>query len=54
VSIDHWQDKGWWFNVRASNTEPLLRLNAEAKDKATLERLLAEIMPKLGKPASGH
>ena len=21
----------WWFNVRASNTEPLLRLNLEAK-----------------------
>ena len=23
---------GWWFNVRSSNTEPLLRLNVEAKD----------------------
>ncbi|OQA83483.1 MAG: Phosphomannomutase/phosphoglucomutase [Lentisphaerae bacterium ADurb.Bin242] len=27
----------WWFNVRASNTEPLLRLIVEAKDKATME-----------------
>ncbi|MEU0601271.1 phosphomannomutase/phosphoglucomutase [Streptomyces sp. NPDC006393] len=26
----------WWFNVRPSNTEPLLRLNAEAKDAATM------------------
>src|SRR6202007_3112703 len=26
----------WWFNVRPSNTEPLLRLNAEAADAATL------------------
>ena len=26
----------WWFNVRASNTEPLLRLNAEGDDKATM------------------
>ncbi|MFF5403958.1 phosphomannomutase/phosphoglucomutase [Streptomyces misionensis] len=26
----------WWFNVRPSNTEPLLRLNAEAKDEATM------------------
>ena len=26
----------WWFNVRASNTEPLLRLNAEGKDQATM------------------
>ncbi|MFI5528864.1 phosphomannomutase/phosphoglucomutase [Kitasatospora sp. NPDC051853] len=27
----------WWFNLRASNTEPLLRLNVEAKDQATME-----------------
>ncbi|MEJ7794763.1 MAG: phosphomannomutase/phosphoglucomutase [Nocardioides sp.] len=26
----------WWFNVRSSNTEPLLRLNAEGKDRATM------------------
>jgi phosphomannomutase len=29
----------WWFNVRASNTEPLLRLNAEGRDVATMERV---------------
>jgi phosphomannomutase len=29
----------WWFNVRASNTEPLLRLNAEAADAGQLEEL---------------
>ena len=29
----------WWFNVRASNTEPLLRLNAEGRDPATMERV---------------
>ena len=23
--------EGWWFNLRASNTEPLLRLNVEAR-----------------------
>jgi len=28
---------GWWFNVRSSNTEPLLRLNVEAKDFANME-----------------
>lgn len=27
----------WWFNARPSNTEPLLRLNVEAKDKQTLK-----------------
>ena len=26
----------WWFNVRASNTEPLLRLNVEAKEAETM------------------
>ncbi|MGH3144532.1 MAG: phosphomannomutase/phosphoglucomutase, partial [Rubrobacter sp.] len=28
----------WWFNLRPSNTEPLLRLNVEASDPETLER----------------
>ncbi|MGD9956765.1 MAG: phosphomannomutase/phosphoglucomutase, partial [Candidatus Nanopelagicales bacterium] len=28
---------GWWFNVRPSNTEPLLRLNAEGKDAQVME-----------------
>ena len=31
VSVDRWNDEGWWFNVRMSNTEPLVRLNLEAK-----------------------
>jgi phosphomannomutase len=34
----------WWFNVRASNTEPLLRLNAEAGDQATLDRLRDDVL----------
>ena len=34
----------WWFNVRPSNTEPLLRLNAEAKDPATMERLRDDVL----------
>ena len=29
----------WWFNVRPSNTEPLLRLNVEASDEATMTDL---------------
>ena len=29
----------WWFNVRPSNTEPLLRRNAEGRDSATMERV---------------
>ena len=27
----------WWFNLRPSNTEPLLRLNVEAADSATMQ-----------------
>lgn len=32
-------DPMWWLNLRASNTEPLLRLNVEAADTATMERV---------------
>ncbi|MBC7374632.1 MAG: phosphomannomutase/phosphoglucomutase, partial [Frankiales bacterium] len=35
---------GWWFNVRASNTEPLLRLNVEAPDLLTMGRLRDEVL----------
>ena len=35
-------DEGW-FNLRASNTEPLLRLNVEADDDATMARLRDEV-----------
>jgi phosphomannomutase len=34
----------WWFNVRPSNTEPLLRLNAEARDRVTVERVRDEAL----------
>ncbi len=34
----------WWFNVRASNTEPLLRLNVEAADRATMVSLRDEVL----------
>jgi phosphomannomutase len=34
----------WWFNLRPSNTEPLLRLNAEAADPATMESLRDEVL----------
>ena len=35
---------GWWVNVRASNTEPLLRLNVEAADQAQLVALRDEAL----------
>ncbi|HET7319993.1 MAG TPA: phosphomannomutase/phosphoglucomutase [Candidatus Saccharimonadales bacterium] len=33
----------YWFNVRPSNTEPLLRLNAEAKSQDELDRLVSKV-----------
>ena len=33
----------FWFNVRGSNTEPMLRLNAEAVDQNTLDNLIVKI-----------
>jgi phosphomannomutase len=49
VTLDHLDGltvlhRDWWFNVRASNTEPLLRLNAEAGDRATLDRLRDDVL----------
>ena len=35
--------KGYWFNVRPSNTEPLLRLNVEAGSPATLTQVTHEV-----------
>ncbi|WP_017570949.1 phosphomannomutase/phosphoglucomutase [Nocardiopsis halotolerans] len=35
---------GAWFNVRASNTEPLLRLNVEAPDEASMAALRDEVL----------
>jgi phosphomannomutase len=34
----------WWFNLRPSNTEPLLRLNAEAADASTMATLRDEVL----------
>ncbi|MDT9691230.1 phosphomannomutase/phosphoglucomutase [Streptomyces sp. P9(2023)] len=34
----------WWFNLRPSNTEPLLRLNVEARDKATMAKIRDEVL----------
>ncbi|MCH0538477.1 phosphomannomutase/phosphoglucomutase [Streptomyces sp. MUM 203J] len=36
--------EGWWFNLRPSNTEPLLRLNVEARDEATMAEIRDEVL----------
>ncbi len=39
----------WWFNVRPSNTEPLLRLNLEAKSKWLMEEKRDDVLKKIRK-----
>jgi phosphomannomutase len=41
VSVEY---ADWWFNVRMSNTEPLVRLNLEAKSRAEMERRRDELL----------
>lgn len=42
----------WWFNLRASGTEPLLRLNLEARTPELLEEKRTELLEILGTPSS--
>ncbi len=41
----------WWFNVRASNTEPLLRLNVEARTEDVMRARLSELEGKIHQAA---
>jgi phosphomannomutase len=38
------QAPDWWFNLRASNTEPLLRLNVEAADRETMQSVRDDVL----------
>ncbi len=40
--------RDWWFNARPSNTEPLLRLNVEAKTESLLKEKLKDLEARLG------
>ncbi len=48
VTIDCFDTEGWWCNVRKSNTEPLLRLNLEAKTQAKKDEMVEAIADTLG------
>ncbi len=48
VTVDCFDTEGWWMNIRKSNTEPLLRLNIEAKTQEQLDEVYAEVSPLLG------
>ena len=41
ISVEY---SDWWFNVRASNTEPLTRLNLEARTQALMEKKRDEVL----------
>ena len=40
----HDESVEWWFNLRPSNTEPLLRLNVEARDEATMKKIRDQVL----------
>jgi phosphomannomutase len=40
----------WWFNLRSSNTQPLLRLNVEADDSETLRRVTTDVLTMIQSP----
>ncbi|MFP4401083.1 MAG: phosphomannomutase/phosphoglucomutase [Candidatus Woesearchaeota archaeon] len=42
----------WWFNIRASNTEPLLRLNLEANDENIMKEKVSEVKELIDKFSS--
>ena len=44
VSVEY---SDWWLNVRSSNTEPLIRLNVEAKTKELMETKRDELLAKI-------
>ncbi|MFJ6697474.1 phosphomannomutase/phosphoglucomutase [Streptomyces sp. NPDC091272] len=49
VTLDHLDGltvtaADWWFNLRASNTEPLLRLNVEARDEPTMQKIRTQVL----------
>ena len=44
VTVEHEGEPMWWFSLRPSNTEPLLRLNVEARDAATMARVRDDVL----------
>jgi phosphomannomutase len=46
VSVEY---EDWWFNVRCSNTEPLIRLNLEAKTRDMMETKRDELLSEIRK-----
>ena len=47
ITIDY---KNWWFNCRSNSTEPVLRVNVEAKESDLLKEKVRDLVDLLGKP----
>ncbi|GAB3820239.1 phosphomannomutase/phosphoglucomutase [Tessaracoccus terricola] len=47
------RDEGWWLNLRPSNTEPLLRLNVEARSAEQMAALRDEVLELVAATAAG-
>jgi phosphomannomutase len=55
VEIGDIKTGGWWFSLRSSNTEPLLRLNLEAQNETERDAHFQEVQDLLGTtPVQGH
>jgi phosphomannomutase len=53
ITVDHLdgltvESVHWWFNVRASNTEPLLRLNVEATTESLMNEIREQALALIG------
>jgi phosphomannomutase len=55
LTLGHWSDGpaprpggDWWLSLRPSNTEALLRLNVEARDRGTLQTVVDEVLDVIG------
>ncbi|MDR7384075.1 phosphomannomutase/phosphoglucomutase [Promicromonospora iranensis] len=54
VTVSNWDGHPqWWFNLRASNTEPLLRLNVEAADQDIMEKVRDDVLSLVRGQATG-
>ena len=55
LTVSHWDaHPRWWFNLRASNTEPLLRLNVEAADEDIMEKVRDDVLALVRQDPTGE
>jgi len=50
ITVDLWDKGGWWFNVRPSNTEPVMRLIVEATTEVLMQQKRQELLDVIKNP----